>query len=181
VKHETSVWVYRRAAAEARELIGDHTGAERELKAKWQSFLDFGEQTVDERAMGSAHQLAYYYCDHGRWDDAAECLLYGRDTPVVCPTSTAVYRFAVEARLAAHEGRAADALALALAERAVACAEPSDNLGLRARAWLALAEVRRARGEAAAADAAVEESIRLYEAKGNVAAVARLATARRPG
>jgi DNA-binding SARP family transcriptional activator len=172
LRHETSVWVYRRAAAEARELIGDNAGAERELKAKWQSFVDFGEQTVDERAMASAYQLAFLYCDHGRWDDAVDCLLYGCDIPLAFPTSAAVFRLAVGARLAARDGRDADALALA--GRAVACAELGDNLNLRARAWLALAEVQRARGAAAEAGAAVEEAVRLYESKGNVAAIARL-------
>ena len=43
-------------------------------------------------------------------------------------------------------------------------------LNLRARIWLALAEVQRAAGHAAEADAAVATALGLYEQKGNVAA-----------
>ena len=57
----------------------------------------------------------------------------------------------------------------------------SDNLNLRARAWLALAEVQRAAGDGAEADAAVAEAIRLYEAKGNVAAAAAVRATRAGG
>ena len=48
----------------------------------------------------------------------------------------------LEARLAAHRGELAEAVALA--QRAVELAERSDMLNLRARVWLALAEVQRA-------------------------------------
>jgi hypothetical protein len=41
-------------------------------------------------------------------------------------------------------------------------------------AWLALAEVQKANGHAAGADAAVANALRLYEEKGNVAAAARV-------
>ena len=45
---------------------------------------------------------------------------------------------------------------------------------MRARIWLALAEVQRAAGDAAEADAAVATALELYEQKGNVAAAERL-------
>jgi len=118
--------------------------------------------------MNAAYLLAFLYCDRGRWDDAAACLAYGDEVPVACPTSAAVFRPAARARLAAHEGSFAEALTLA--ERAVECAKVGDNLNLRARAWTTLAEVHRAAGEHARAVSAVAEAVRLYEAKGNVAA-----------
>ena len=82
----------------------------------------------------------------------------------------AVFRLAARGRLAAHRGEMAEALELA--SRAVELAERSDWLNYRARAWLALAEVQRASGQNA--EAAVAAALRLYEAKGNVAAIARL-------
>ena len=120
LQHETSVWVYRWAAADAWELLGDHAGAERELRAMRQKFQGYGEQPIDERAVRAAYHLAFLYCDHGRWVDAADCVLYGRDSPLACPTAGAIYRRTVQARLAAHHGRVAEALALA--ERGVGCA-----------------------------------------------------------
>ena len=47
----------------------------------------------------------------------------------------------------------------------------------RARVWLALAEVRRAAGLTAEADAAVAAALELYEQKGNIAAAARVRAA----
>ena len=55
-------------------------------------------------------------------------------------------------------------------ERAVELAERSDMLERRGRRWLALAEVQRAAGDTAEADAAVATALELYEQKGNVAA-----------
>jgi hypothetical protein len=170
-----SYWVYRWAAAEARELAGDRAGAEKELVAKWTRFCEFGEHALDERAMSAAYRLALLYCEDARWDEAAECLSYGRDIAVADSRSAAAFRAAAEARLAAHRGRLAEALTLA--QRAVECAEVTDNLNLRARTWHALAEVQRARGAAIEADAAEAEAIRFYETKGNVAAADRLRAA----
>jgi hypothetical protein len=106
--------------------------------------------------------------------EAAELVAYGRELPLAETTGTALRRLWVEARLAAHDGRLDHALSLA--RHAVACA-PSDTLNLRAGTWVALAEVQRAAGAAAEADAALDEAIRLYEAKGNVAAAARVRAA----
>ena len=87
-------------------------------------------------------------------------------------------RLAGRARLAAHRGQHDEAVALARA--AVELAEQTDMLNLRARIWLALAEVQRAAGNGAEADAAVATALELYEQKGNVAAAAALRAARPP-
>jgi tetratricopeptide (TPR) repeat protein len=166
--------VHRVTAGEARALAGDHAGAEQEFREAWIGFRDTARYAIDERAVNAAGWLAGLCCDEGRWDEAAELVAYGRELPLAETTGTALRRLCVEARLAAHDGRLDDALSLA--RHAVACA-PSDTLNLRAGTWVALAEVQRAAGAAAEADAALDEAIRLYEAKGNAAAAARVRAA----
>jgi tetratricopeptide (TPR) repeat protein len=176
LNHLTASWVYRSIAAEARELTGDRRGAEQELTAMWRSLRNANAAGPDGRAMQAASQLALLYSVEGRWEEAADCLSYARDAPD--PTGffePAVLRLAASARLAAHHGQLAEASALA--ERAVDCAERTDKLNLRARIWLVLADVQRATGAVAEADAAVAAAIRLYEAKGNIAAAAPLRAA----
>jgi DNA-binding SARP family transcriptional activator/tetratricopeptide (TPR) repeat protein len=163
-------WVYRTKAGHAKELTGDRAGAELEYLAAWQGFDELGDAQVDERAMQAAGYLANLYCDEGRWDDAARCLALGEDIALAGPTGTALLRLCARARVAAHQGELAEALTLA--RRAVETAEPSDGLNVKARTWLALAEVQGAAGLRSEADAAVAEAIRLFEAKGNVAAAA---------
>jgi DNA-binding SARP family transcriptional activator len=166
-------WVYLLAAAHAKLLMGDRAGAEEDLKARWHRFRELGSGP-DAVAMQSAYYLAQLYCDEGRWKEAERCLAYGADVPE--PGSflpQTVFGLAGRARLAAHRGELAEALALA--RRAVELAEPTDMLNHRATIWLALAEVQRAANELP--DAAVAEALRLYEAKGNVTAAAALRVA----
>jgi DNA-binding SARP family transcriptional activator len=171
--NQLTLWVYRRVTGEAKELMGDRAGAEREYKAAWRSFHDASGAKLDGRAIGAACRLAFLYCDDGRWDDAADCLAYSREVPELPffrPED--VLRLAVQARVAAQRGRLADAVTMA--ERAVERADGSEFLDLRASVFRALGEVQLLRGATADADAAVAAAIELYEAKGNVAAAARL-------
>ena len=165
-------WVYSLAAADARELAGDLDGAEQELLACWRSYREFGHHAVDQRAMHAAYLLAFHYCDRGRWDEASQCIAFGADVQVMCPSTPAALRPAVRARLAARAGRHEEALTLA--RSALDCVARTDDLNLRARVLVAAAEVQRAAGDTAGADASVAEALRLYETKGNVAAVAAL-------
>jgi DNA-binding SARP family transcriptional activator len=162
--------IYRVIAAEARELTGDRAGAERDLQAKLATQKQGDWKGVDARAMHASYHLALVYCDQGRWDEAGRCLDYGSEVPPVDYfLHENVLRLAASARLEGHRDRLVEALELA--RRAVALAERSDFLNLRARTWLALGEVqerRRARPEAAAARRAAKA---LYETKGNVAAL----------
>jgi tetratricopeptide (TPR) repeat protein len=162
--------VYRSIAATAKELVGDRVGAEHELTARWKSLSGMRSDAVDARAMNAASDLAYLYCDEGRWEDAERCLDYGRDVLEIKSLFVAAPRFAVSARVAAHRGEYAQALELA--QRGVALAERSDMLNLRARLWLALAEVQRHAGAESDARTAVAAALDLYEKKGNVAAAA---------
>ena len=159
-------------AAAARELAGDRAGAEHELMARWLYFRDNLDRAADTRGMQAAHALAHLYCDDGRWDDAEECLAYHRDLPV--PIHMIASRLAGEARVAAHRGELAEAAAQA--QRAVEISDGSDQLNSRASILLALAEVRRAAGEQAAADSTVATALELYEQKGNLTAAARVRT-----
>ncbi len=159
--------------AEAKELLGDRAGAERDLSTQWLSFRDARGDAPDTHALRAASVLALLYCDDGRWAEAAECLSYGRDVPE--PQfihRESILRLAGEARLAGHHGRHNEALGLA--RRAVESADRSDWLNLRARAWLALAEVESQAGHIAKAERATVKALALYHKKGNVAAAARL-------
>jgi hypothetical protein len=80
----------------------------------------------------------------------------------------------VRARLAAHRGEYPEALALIGPVVEDAERRRPEALDLRARVQLALAEVQRAAGNNAEAEAAVARALELYEQKGNVAAMAQL-------
>jgi DNA-binding SARP family transcriptional activator/tetratricopeptide (TPR) repeat protein len=160
---------------EMRELAGDVAGAEQDWLAIWTKLRT---ERGQYRSWGLrvAAALALLYVDQERWDDACACLSYGEersDLPygtVYPPTPGKDYSFlrlAAQARVAAHLGDTTTALELA--RRALDSAERH-----RPRALLALAEVERAAGHAAEADAAVARALELYEQKGNVAAAARL-------
>jgi class 3 adenylate cyclase/tetratricopeptide (TPR) repeat protein len=157
-------------SASARELAGDRAGAKQELMARWLYFRDTLNGSPDTRGMQAAHALADLYCDEGRWDEAEMCLAYHRDLPV--PIHMVAARLAGEARVAAHRGELADAVAQA--RRAVEITGGGDDLNARARLLLALAEVQRAAGERAEADASAATALELYEQKGNLTAAARL-------
>ena len=165
----------QRFAAEAKDLAGDPAGAKREVLAAFVSMRDARGGGSEARALRAAAELALLCCDQGDWDGAADYLSYGRDVDRSEAPQGKVYavlRLAARARVAARRGELPDALDLA--RRAVDLAEQSDWLNYRARSWLALAEVQRANTHAAGAEAAVANALRLYEAKGNVAAIARI-------
>jgi tetratricopeptide (TPR) repeat protein len=168
-------WVHSWAAADAKELAGDLEGTEQELLAWWRRYREFGHHAVDQRAIHAAYILAFHYCDRGRWDEASECIAFGASVPVMCPNTPAALRPAVQARLAARAGRHAEAEVLAC--RALDCVAHTDDLSLRARVWAAVAEIRRTAGDATGADTATAEALRLYDAKGNVAAAEALRAA----
>ena len=165
--------VFQLSMAQALELIGDRAGAEEVLATRYARQRDAAGALPDRPALGAAVELASFYCDDGRWDEAADCISYTQVWPEPAfYQAWAAQRVAVQARLAAHDGRHAEALALA--EGAVALVEPIENLDFKAKAHLALAEVHRANNQTAAAEAAVDAAIRFLEERGNVTAIARL-------
>jgi tetratricopeptide (TPR) repeat protein len=150
-------------AAYGSRLAGDVAGAERYLEQKWHTYPPEDGKT-ERLAINGSIGLANLYCDEGRWEEAEAVLAVHRhdrgETPIA------------EARVAAHRGRFDEALALA--RGIVAAREPTDTLNIRANGWVALAEVERAAGLSADADASVERALRLFEQKGNVAELDRL-------
>ena len=129
----------------------------------------------EARALRIAAQLALLLCDQGRWDEAAGYLAYGEEVDGPEPIQGKIYswyRFAARGRLAARRGELTEALQLV--RQAVEVADRADWLNIRARVWLAFAEVARKAGRSAEADDAVATAVALYEQKGNVAAAARL-------
>jgi tetratricopeptide (TPR) repeat protein len=165
----------RWAVANAKDLAGDPAGAKQEVLAAFLNMRDKRGEGSEARALRAAGELALLCCDQGDWHEAAEYLSYGQDVDRSEPVEGKLYtvlRLAARARLAAKGGDLAGALTLA--RSAVEVAERRDWLNYRARAWLALAEVQRAKGQEAEAEDAVANALRLYEAKGNVAAAARL-------
>src|SRR5438874_10902418 len=121
----TTSWGTLEIAAEAKELAGDRAGAKRDLEAMWLSFRETLDGAPAGNAMSAAFQLAYLYCDDGRWDDAAECLAFYRDVPdPIGPVVGIARRLAAAARLAAHRGEFVEAVTLA--QRAVEITESTD-------------------------------------------------------
>jgi tetratricopeptide (TPR) repeat protein len=163
---------------DTRLLLGDRDGATSEYEAQWRYYRSppIRERDrvygciADSNGMRAAYLLAHLRADEDRWDDVESCLAHAAEVPE--PPyflDEQVARVAARARLAAHRGSAADAVASA--ERAVAIAEPTDALPIRALAWLALAVVRQSAGRDDAADA-LARAVEVHELKGNLAGVA---------
>jgi tetratricopeptide (TPR) repeat protein len=172
---------YRGDVAQGRALAGDPTGAEQELLASFNYFKGLGSNDPPIQAISAAYGLASFYCDQGRWEEAERFAAPYRDVPLNKPNGVflATRRLALEARLAAHEGRIEEALNMAtqLVERGRVRGVDRERPDAAAAQWLAVAEVQRAAGHAAEADAARETALELYRARGNVAAIDRVLAA----
>jgi hypothetical protein len=128
----------------------------------------------DLRSLRPATELARLHCDTGRFDEAAAVLTDAGDgRHFEDSRGTAVRRLAVDARIAAHEGRHAEALDLSRQALDRANARDGD-LNLRAGVLAAYAEVLRAGGRSVEADGMIDKARELYERKGNVAAAGSL-------
>jgi tetratricopeptide (TPR) repeat protein len=70
---ESASWGSLASACRARRLMGDHEGAERDLRAQWLAYPveDGKPQAI---AIRCAHALAGLYCDQGRWEEAEQCI-----------------------------------------------------------------------------------------------------------
>jgi class 3 adenylate cyclase/tetratricopeptide (TPR) repeat protein len=161
---------------ETLELLGDTAAAEQDLIAVWLHFRDTRGERSSSRALLAAALLALLCCDQGRWDEAANHLTYGKTVDCSPPPSGKLYvplRFAARARIAARVGQHAEA-----DEFARTAVEFAPTVGwdeqVKARAWLALAEIRRATGNDVGADEAIERALGVYDRKGNITAAARV-------
>jgi tetratricopeptide (TPR) repeat protein len=116
-----------------------------------------------------ARSLADTHCLQGRMDDAARELA-GVPDPGEGNLAECARWLATRARVLALQGDVGEAERLA--REATALVAHTDLLNLRGDVTLALAEVLWSHGCADEATAALSEAVRLYEQKGNVAAVA---------
>ena len=154
-------------------LAGDLALAERELRRGYDRLLALGERGYASTLAGA---LAGVLFEVGRVEEAEEmaqsCKEAADPDDVV---SQVLWRTASAGVLASHRKPEE---AEALAREAVAIAEGTDHLNMRADALSCLAYVLDASGKAQEADVTREGAARLYERKGNVVACRRAEAAR---
>jgi tetratricopeptide (TPR) repeat protein len=181
LNHLVYSMMYRAAAARGRELAGDPIGAEQERLAEYNYFKGLAYNGPYAQGISAAYALADYYCNQGRWGEAERIVAPYREFPLNTQNTVALAtrRLALEARVAAHDGRIEEALSLAaqLVERVRARGVDRERPDEVAAHWLAIAEVERAAGHAAEAEAARETALELYRLRGNVAAADRVLAA----
>jgi hypothetical protein len=174
-------WMYRAGVASGRVLAGDPIGAEQEMLTRYSYYRGLGSSGTRMDVIGSAYALAEFYCDQGRWDEAERLVVPYRELPLntQAVVGLATRRLALEARLAAHNGRIEEALSLAaqLVERMQARGVDQELPNEGAANWFVVAEVQQAAGHAAEAEAAREIALELYRLCGNVAAADRVLAA----
>jgi tetratricopeptide (TPR) repeat protein len=162
--------------AEVRMLAGDPAAAEEALDDAERVAQEIGDHLFQATVrVDRAHALLA----QERPADAADAVARIDEGPAPNDLEWRVKRLTARGRLAAREGRGDEALAEVRA--AVALADASDMFIYRADAWRDLAEVAERVGESEEAAAARATALRLYRAKGNVAAARQLARFRRRG
>jgi tetratricopeptide (TPR) repeat protein len=160
---DTATWTGRIAI-----LAGDVQRAEAVYREGFDIARAIGEPMLrDPLAIGLADAL----CRLGR---SAEAAAYLEDVAELRKTGSAFMSAAwraTQARVLALRGDVLEAERLA--RDAVALVAPTDFLDLHADMELALAEVLWTGGQPEGAGAALEEALRLYQRKGNIAAMVR--------
>ncbi len=150
-------------------LAGDAAAAERELRAGYQTLEAMGEASVLSNVAGL---LARSLVLQERDEEALSYTSEGERLAAVDDLAAGVHWRGPRARVLARRG--AHVEAAALAREAVELAARTDFLNLHGDALVDLAEVLRAGGRPAEAEAADADAVILYERKGNsVAALGR--------
>jgi class 3 adenylate cyclase/tetratricopeptide (TPR) repeat protein len=158
-------------------LAGQAIAAERELRPACEALEQIGE-------LGFLSSVGPLLADalflQGRDDEALQLTERWHPDRLTVPedADAHIHWRRVRAKLLARRGDFEEAEGLA--REGTAMAARTDYLDVRAQAVEDLGEVLRLAGKADESSAAREEAIRLYEQKGNVAAVARLAGAPAP-
>jgi len=154
-------------AGEIEMLAGDAVGAEQELRASLVALAEMGEQGIQSTV---AAVLAHALIEQGRLDEAEEMESASEFAAAEDDVSTHVLGQSARARILAAQGRHEEAERVA--RHAVGRAEETDDLNMRGDALLDLGRVLSEAGDRDGAVFAVEQSLSLYQAKGNSAAVA---------
>ena len=163
--YSTAAWTIVNARVEM--LAGDAGAAEAELRRGHQILTRIHE-------LGVLSTLAGYLADalyaQGHFDEANEFTRFGEERAVLDDVASQVWWRVTRAKVLA---RAGDADSEWLAREAVALAEPTDDLFLRARALLDLAETLTLLGRGGATQPLLEQAALLAERKGDIVTAGR--------
>jgi class 3 adenylate cyclase/tetratricopeptide (TPR) repeat protein len=166
--HELARAALTQIGAPLELLAGDPVAAEREARRGAAIYERYGSSIVQTPLIAEALHA------QGRYDDAARTLA---EAPIESGPGFAQWQVRwriVAARLAVADGNGREALASAKA--GVDLAAATDDLSLRGDATAVLAASLAATGRPEDATEARDAALELYEAKGNVAAAAALAS-----
>ncbi|MQB01924.1 MAG: AAA family ATPase [Actinobacteria bacterium] len=163
-------WRVAQQAGEIEMLAGDAVAAERELSPARDAFERIGERGY---LATIAPMLADALLDQGRDEEAMPLTEVGKRSAVPEDADAQIRWRLVRAKALARRGEIEEGRRLA--RDATAIAARTDYLNLRAQAVADLAEVLSLADRPEESAALVQEAIRLYERKGNLAALARLA------
>jgi tetratricopeptide (TPR) repeat protein len=154
-------------------LAGDPAKAERHLRRTYEGLERLGERGF---LSTTAAELAQAIYAQARYDEAEAFASISEEAGASDDLATQLPVRGIRAKVAARRSRFADAESTA--REAVDLARRTDALVLQGEAWMDLAEVLALAGRAKEAVDALDEAIRLFEAKGNVVSAARARAAR---
>jgi class 3 adenylate cyclase/tetratricopeptide (TPR) repeat protein len=155
------------AAGFVETLAGDHAAAERELRAGYDTIEPFGERAYLSTVSAL---LAHAIYEQGRYEDADMFCSLAEEAGADDDITTQVLWRSARAKVLAARGELDEALRLARA--AVAMAEETDDINMRADALVDLAGVVEAAGDTAMRDDALRRAHELYVSKGNLVSAA---------
>jgi tetratricopeptide (TPR) repeat protein len=154
--------------AKVERFAGNLERAEAELRLAYEILERLGEKGT--RSVFAAH-LADILVDQGRLEEAEDFLRISNDTAARDNLHSRVPLRLIRARIDAQRGNADDAEQLV--HEALSLLEGTDDLNALGDALLSLASVLSMAGKTAEGMSAVEESLRLFDKKGNAVTAQR--------
>jgi tetratricopeptide (TPR) repeat protein len=145
-------------------MAGDFAAAERELRAGYDTVVELGERGFQATI---AAELAHALVAQGKLEDGEVLSRLSEDLCAEDDVASQVMWRSARARIFAARGLLEDAETLA--RDAVARADETDDVNMRAETLVAFAEVLSAAGRGADATEALAGARLLFEGKGNVA------------
>ena len=158
----------RQISGTVEQLAGDLAAAERELRQGYEILEAHGEKSYRSTIAG---QLAGVLYDQRRYEAAEQFAKVSKTTASADDIVSQVLWRSAEAKILARRGAYAEADRLA--REAVTLAEQTDVTALRDQAHVDLAEVLQLTGAPGEATRQRERAVRLWEQKGNLAALRR--------
>ena len=154
---------------EIERLAGRLDAAEREFRAAHDAYEESGETGFNSTICAL---LAQTLCDLGRFNEAESFAAKSRALSADDDFASQSTWRAAQARVLAHRGQ--HAAALALADEAAAIAEATDYLDWQGDMHEVRGQVLAAAGRTTEAKAALDQALERYERKGVVPAIARI-------